>query len=391
MNPSPSNSNPETAAPSKDFPAVRASVEEGISSKLHSGAQFSIAVGAGGYAWQYHGAYGQSEPGETLTPGHLMLWMSACKPIVAVAVAQLEERGLVSYDDPVALHIPEFAENEKESVTIYHLLTHTSGLRLAEAVSSQTTDWETVIRRICSVKLEKDWVPGKKAGYHISSSWFVLGEIVRRVGGLPLSQYCRKNIFEPCGMSETRMGIPFAEQKILGTKVAKIHEFKDGDLRPDPTMNTVLLEALRPASNVWGPASDLLKFYQMMLAGGASDERRVIKPDTARDMVFRHRERMFDETFKHTMDVGLGFMLNSARYGQETLPYGFGGASDSAFGHSGSQCSLGFADPEKKLAAVIIFNGRPGEKRHQARVRDFHRALENDLSSHELSPSGTST
>jgi CubicO group peptidase (beta-lactamase class C family) len=80
------------------------------------------------------------------------------------------------------------------------------------------------------------------------------------------------------------------------------------------------------------------------------------------------------------MDWGLGFIINSARYGADTVPYGYGPhASPPTFGHGGSQCCTAFADPEYELAAAIIWNGRPGEAPHNQRLRETLAALYQDL------------
>jgi len=62
-----------------------------------------------------------------MRPDQLMLWMSSVKPVTAIAVAQMWERGLLAFDDPVAQHIPEFATSGKFAITIRHVLTHTGG------------------------------------------------------------------------------------------------------------------------------------------------------------------------------------------------------------------------------------------------------------------------
>jgi CubicO group peptidase (beta-lactamase class C family) len=94
----------------------------------------------------------------------------------------------------------------------------------------------------------------------------------------------------------------------------------------------------------------------------------------------RHRVGMFDQTFQHEIDWGLGFTIDSNRYGAETIPYGFGRhASPSTFGHGGSQSSVAFADPEHGLVVALVCNGRPGEARHNRRARDIHSAIYEDL------------
>jgi CubicO group peptidase (beta-lactamase class C family) len=97
-------------------------------------------------------------------------------------------------------------------------------------------------------------------------------------------------------------------------------------------------------------------------------------------MVARHRADMLDHTFKHIIDFGLGFLINSAQYGAETVPYGYGRhASRRTFGHSGNQTSCAFCDPARKLVAAWVCNGTPGEARHQQRQRAINDAIYEDL------------
>ncbi len=109
-----------------------------------------------------------------MTPGTLTLWLSACKPIAAIAIAQLIERRGVGLNDPVADYIPEFAVNGKEAVTLYHILTHTVGLRYVDT-SWPLTTWHEIIDRICQTRLEPNWPPGERARYDASNNWFILG------------------------------------------------------------------------------------------------------------------------------------------------------------------------------------------------------------------------
>ncbi len=88
---------------------------------------------------------------------------------------------------------------------------------------------------------------------------------------------------------------------------------------------------------------------------------------------------MYDHTFKHNMDWGLGFILNSPTPDPD-LPYGFGPhASPRTFGHGGAQSSAGFADPEHHLVVAYVFNGMPGEVKHQQRLQALNTAIYEDL------------
>lgn len=94
----------------------------------------------------------------------------------------------------------------------------------------------------------------------------------------------------------------------------------------------------------------------------------------------RHRVGEYDLTLGHAVDFGLGFIIDSNRYGAVTVPYGYGRfCSPRTFGHGGAQCSQGYCDPEAGLVVAHAFNGRPGEGQHQRRARALNEAIYQDL------------
>jgi CubicO group peptidase (beta-lactamase class C family) len=140
--------------------------------------------------------------------------------------------------------------------------------------------------------------------------------------------------------------------------------------------------ACRPGASARGPIRELAKFYEMMwrCGGVAGSGARVLLPQTVEAMTARHRVGMMDQTFKHFIDWGLGFIIDSKHYGQETLPYGYGPhASGRTFGHSGNQSSCAFCDPEHGLVVAWAVNGMPGEKGHQERAEQMNAAIYQDL------------
>jgi CubicO group peptidase (beta-lactamase class C family) len=129
-----------------------------------------------------------------------------------------------------------------------------------------------------------------------------------------------------------------------------------------------------------GPIRELGRFYRMLLNKGEIDGRRILSPQTVEAIVSPHRVGMYDHTFRHVMDWGLGFLINSAQYGPDTVPYGYGPyASPRTFGHSGYRSSVAFGDPEPGLAVALAFNGMPDNERHESRVRSVLDAAYEDL------------
>lgn len=344
-------------------------VTDGIARGDHRGAQICVVRDgkvAGDLAWG-------------LPPDHLLPWMSATKPIVAVAVAQLWERGLLDLDDSVARHVPEFAARDKGGVTLRHLLTHTGGFRLAD-VGGPETPWEETIARICRMRLEPRWVPGQKAGYHFHTSWFVLGEIVRRLDGRPLDRYAREAIFEPLGMTDSWIGMLADRHAAYGARIAPAWDTSGATPVSRGFETAAHCAWVVPGGGGYGPAHDLARFYEMLRAGGILDGARVLSPQTVAALTARHRVGMHDHTFGHVIDWGLGVICDSQHYGDPAIPYGFGPhASSRTFGHGGRESSVGFCDPERGVAASIVFDGMPGEARHDARLRAVTAALYEDL------------
>jgi len=345
-----------------------------MEASLHIGAQLYVShrgVILGNFA------IGESRPGVAMTTDTLMIWLSASKPLTAVAIGQLWERGRLDINQPVARYVPEFAANGKESVTIRHLLTHTAGIRGADP-GWPAVSWEQIIARICAMPMEPAWIPGGKAGYHAITSWYILGEIVQRADGRRFSDYLRQEIFLPLGMNDSWLGMPPERYDEYGDRLGVMQRMENG--KPTPLAPWHTREAVthcRPAGNGQGPIRELGRFYEMLLAGGQlPGHDRILQPETVRALTSRQRIGMYDQTFRHVIDWGLGFIINSNRYGADTVPYGFGvDAGESTFGHNGFQSSTACADPEHQLVVAVVCNGTPGDAAHDRRMREIDAAI----------------
>lgn len=351
---------------------------EGLEKGLHIGMQGALHLPDGEILLWADGGAGNGSPMET---GTLLPWLSSGKPLTAVALAYcLEEHPSIGmgYETPVAEVIPEFAVHGKEAITFRHLLTHTAGLRTGDRFVAGG-DWEELVAAVCAVRPEPNWVPGEKGGYHIGASWVILGEAVRRLSGRPVGEFVRARICEPLGMRDTWLGLPGEKIAAYGDRWGWLWQTEKEPHGPHPFWGRAETFAVaRPWGGVAGPARDLAAFYTALLRPGTVSGWR--PPASLPDMIRRQRVGMEDRTFKHVMDFGYGFILNSARYGAETVPYGFGlRAGEQAFGHGGAQSSAGFADPGRGLGVAVIFNGMCSAESHRDRIRDFLTAVYLDL------------
>ena len=222
-------------------------------------------------------AVGDSRPGVAMTPDTLMLWMSSSKPMAAVAMAELWERDKLKLDDPVALHIPEFGKNDKEKITIRHILTHTAGIRWIET-GWPVASWDEIIAKVCAcTRARLD--PRQAQPATALVSWFVLGELVRRLDGRGFADYVRQEIFEPLEMNDSWMAIPLDRIATYGDRIGILHKTEGGML--EPQMNSKLaLTRPRPASSGRGPIRELGRFYEALLEIARNLQRRPLIPSS---------------------------------------------------------------------------------------------------------------
>jgi CubicO group peptidase (beta-lactamase class C family) len=345
---------------------------EGIERGLHPGGLLYVSVDGKAVA---DVGVGEARAGTPMTPDSMVIWWSMTKPSVAVSIAQQWERGALELDDPVVRHLPEFGAHGKEIITIRHLLTHTAGIRGADAVASTAPDdayWDEIVAGICAVEREADWVPGERAGYHLTSGMTILAEIVHRLDGRRFETYVRDEVFEPLGMTDCWVGMPPDAITRYGDRIGTMHSTASGD--PIPLDSYDAPEFLRlcvPGGGGRGPVRQLGRLYEAFLAHGELDGRRVLTPQTVEALTARHRVGLYDETFHAQIDWGLGFAIDAFAMGRH--------ASPRAFGHGGALSAISFADPEHGLAAVVQTNGMCGNDDHYLRLDAVTTALYEDL------------
>ncbi|HEY8965699.1 MAG TPA: serine hydrolase domain-containing protein [Candidatus Methylacidiphilales bacterium] len=363
------------------FPRTLALIEGGGARGLHSGAQLHVRHGK---TLLFSAAWGEAREGLPMRTDTLMTWLSSSKPVAAVAIGRLWEEKRLALDQKVSELIPEFAQGSKDAITVEHLLTHTCGFRSADAMWNRNP-WAENVARACAAPLEPGWVPGETAGYQLSASWFVLGEIVARLTGQPFAAWVRQEIFLPLGMNDCALELSAARYRDYeeAGRIGWLHSTALGRNEPHRFWDSAEGYALCwPGSSGHGPMAQLALLYEMLAAGGTHNGARILRAETVAELTRRRRVGLFDKTFRHTLDWGLGLIVDSKQYETEEnpVPYGFGKhASERTFGHSGAQSSCAFHDPEHDLVAAWIVNGMAGDEAHRPRARGINSAIYEDL------------
>jgi len=354
--------------------AVEALFQRQIDEGLHPGASVAayrhgrlVLELYGGLA-RLPGGQAKEGSGRPLTPKTLFLLFSSTKPLSAVCLHILMERGRFELDDPVARYWPEFAQHGKAAVTIRHVLTHSGGFpqNPPHLVPRKWTDWNAVIRAM--EEIEPIWEPGQDTGYHPLNFGWVVGELVRRIDGRPISRFLREEVTGPLGMRDTYLGLP----RTLERRVARLYAMDEGvDPKVVAAFNRPAVhQAVVPAGGGISTARDLARFFAMLAAGGTLDGVRILSPESVERAVAVQVEVHRDRSLGIPMRWALGFHLGGHRvdlFGYDTSPR--------AFGHGGHGSSVGWADPELGLAVAIITNGMRGPADHALRAAALSAAI----------------
>jgi len=130
---------------------------------------------------------------------------SVTKQFTAASILLLQERGKLNIDDPVSKYLPD-APAAWSKITIYNLLTHTSGIPSFTGFPDyRTTEWKDttpadLVARFRDKPLEFE--PGAKFNYS-NSGYVLLGYLIEKVSGQTYADFLQQNIFTPLGMKDT--------------------------------------------------------------------------------------------------------------------------------------------------------------------------------------------
>jgi CubicO group peptidase (beta-lactamase class C family) len=178
------------------------------------------------------------------------------KTITAVAVMQLVQDGKLRLSDTLGKFYPECPFAKKDTITIYHLLTHTSGLgdylEHGDYLSKKAT-YRSIGDALPLIFDQKpSFPPGEKFKYS-NSGFYLLGGIVQKASGMPYREYIRERIFKPSGMTESDLA---PEDEVLENRAIGYSQNFDGTF----TANILTVPTPCPAGGLRCSAKDLLKF-----------------------------------------------------------------------------------------------------------------------------------
>ena len=319
---------------------------------------------------ELHGGFRDAKRETPWTADTIVLLWSATKGLGSACLLHVLQERAVGLERRVAEFWPEFAQAGKSEITLAQLLSHQGGLCVLDE-SADVTDYPAVIAAL--EKQKPLWPPGTGHGYHARTFGFLVDELVRRLAGIPLSEYWRKVFGDPLHL-DIWIGLPDSEEE----RVATIYAARAGGVaapaefyRDLATPGTITRKAFtsprglhavsdmnRPENRVRpfvsfggiGSATSLAKFYAMLANGGELDGRRFFATATIAQMTTTLASG-HDRVFQIPTAFSAGFMKDPSGTTRRLF-----GPSSVAFGHPGAGGSHAFADPEHGISFAYVMN-----------------------------------
>jgi CubicO group peptidase (beta-lactamase class C family) len=238
-------------------------------------------------------AYGKrdAESGAPVRPDTIFRIASMTKPVTGVAMMMLYEEGKWRLDDPVAKHIPAFADlkvraadgtlvPQRRPMTMRELMSHTAGFDVSSGYEAvNLTDPAQPLRAMIDKLAKLPLVDQPGTDWNYGPSVNIQGYIVEQLSGRPLDVFFKERIFRPLKMADTDFYTPPAK----ADRLARVHSYgPDGRIVAAPVTGTPTVKPvfLAGSGGLVSTAEDYWRFAQMLANGGALDGARLLRPET---------------------------------------------------------------------------------------------------------------
>lgn len=321
-------------------------------------------------------------------------WMaSMTKPLVSAAIMKLVEDGDIELDDELSKFYPEFSEmlvapagsydntleDAKQSITLRHLISHTSGLTYGTTV----TGVGDVAKQYDEFRMMSCYGPGGKTLQehlevlaqlpliaHPGEAWNysvgidVLGAVIEKVKGKKLDVYLQEEFFEPLEMNNSGFFIPPEKRNIASRIYTSLDASQITPERGDDGINWKITagpfnamieseEDIKPSNCASGgggllaSVDDFSAFLQMIANGGVLNGNRILKEETVALLFEDQTSTLLPEAFTRAFGEDVSsYMKFTAGFGMKMVDDGvdyffWGGAANTFFWLDKDNDSLG--------------------------------------------------
>jgi len=320
-----------------------------------------------------HGAVGKKsfrkEDNTPVQPDSVRYIASVTKTFTAVAIMKLVEDGVTRLDVPVGEILPQFNTPPFNAITLFHLLTHTSGMHADSGCFEnkyQITYWdhiEAAYKLHKSENGEFDWLAAALGtignGFRVkpdtewaycSFGFSILGAVIGKLTGIHAHKYIEDTICKPLGLKDTLFDTtPDMAKRYIVTDEGQekvINSVINGAYEPDWIGEKLNIPSTGGGLN--GTAYDLMRFGNMMLYKGTLDGTRILGRKAVEKMTTLaiHNKPNYCWN-RNEPDKGQGIAFDMHNGPQFTF-------SPNTFIHEGAGACAMYIDPQEELVAAWI-------------------------------------
>lgn len=318
----------------------------------------------------------------------LSVCYSTGKGVLATLAHILVSGGLIEYDIPIAHYWPAFGQNNKEQITLRHILSHQSGLydiRNLIEDAREMLNWSHMLQ-VFEQATPRFAVNQSNAYQALTFGWLV-GGALEKATGRGLSDLMQTYLVKPLQLDGAFFGVPCSELDRVArlipqkrsteqkpqdaqTKKVKAHkpsladklvtwtgqnpqDFQDAMI-PKGMKNFSFfsdegLQAIIPAANGAFTANSLSKIYAMLANGGRWEGHTLIQPE-----VFQQLSTIQSYARDRVMPIPMNWRLGYHRV------LTMGKRAKNGFGHIGYNGSGAWCDPDRNLSFAYTHNFKIG-------------------------------
>ncbi len=369
------------------FTPVRDVLAQSIDQGQDLGASFAVTIDGEMVVdiWGGHVDEQKTRPWQSDT---IVNVYSSTKTMSFLCALVLADRGRLDFDANVADYWPEFAQNGKDKVKVWHFMNHAAGLSGLDIpmAGEDNYDWDKVVSALAAQA--PWWEPGTATGYHAMTQGYLIGELVRRISGKSLGTFFQDEIAGPLH-ADFFIGLPTSEfsrtSRLVvperGNDLAAGLEGTESDSIPVRTFASPYVKATDswtdgwrqaeiPAANGHGNARAIATLQAPLACKGSAFGVELLSKATA-ESVMQERISGQDLVLGVPLAFGLGFGLNS-----EVVPLS---PNKNACFWGGWGGSSVLVDQDAALSASFVMNrmypGLLGDRRSYTLVQTMYQCL----------------
>jgi CubicO group peptidase (beta-lactamase class C family) len=315
------------------------------------------------------GGWADTVGGRPWTGDTMVNAFSVGKPVIALRLLQLVERGRLGLDDRADRWWPELVAGRK-GATVRDILCHRGGVPAIREPLTNDALWSW--SAMCSAIAATDpwWEPGTRHVYHSNTYGHLVGELARTIDGRLPGRWLREEVAGPLGADlawglgpdeqarcadvvweiDVDRGIEWlsgraatAEQRMIALGYANPPGYSGIGV-----VNSEEWRAAQvPSTNLHATARGVARLYTALAAGGTVDGVTIIGSDLLAEATSTQSEG-WCPALEREVSFGLGF--------QPTRPDRPFGPNPASFGHYGTGGALGFADPQARVGFGYVMN-----------------------------------